>query len=117
MEQLGRRVDLARLERGGLRVITSLDYDLQLQVACADGLPPGSTDRPAGRDGDPRRRRMSSCTLIADPATGETTPGRKSGGECHRGMILHGVKCCPWWAIHPRDWTLLMRPVDPAAPC
>ena len=35
MDQLGRRMDLARLERGGLRVITTLNYDLQLQVACA----------------------------------------------------------------------------------
>ena len=35
LEQLGQSVNLARLERGGLRVITSLDYDLQLQADCA----------------------------------------------------------------------------------
>jgi membrane peptidoglycan carboxypeptidase len=33
--QLGRRFNLARLERGGLNIITTLDYDLQLQTACA----------------------------------------------------------------------------------
>jgi membrane carboxypeptidase/penicillin-binding protein len=35
LSQLSERVDLARLERGGYRIITSLDYDLQLQAACA----------------------------------------------------------------------------------
>ncbi len=35
LEQLAARFPVDRLERGGLRVITSLDYDLQLQAACA----------------------------------------------------------------------------------
>jgi membrane peptidoglycan carboxypeptidase len=35
LEQLADRFPVDRLERGGLRVITSLDYDLQLQSACA----------------------------------------------------------------------------------
>jgi membrane carboxypeptidase/penicillin-binding protein len=35
LEQLEKRVNLDRLKRGGLRVITSLDYDLQLQADCA----------------------------------------------------------------------------------
>ncbi len=34
LDQLSQRMDLARLERGGYRVITSLDYDIQLQAAC-----------------------------------------------------------------------------------
>ena len=34
MEQLSTLIDRARLERGGFRVITSLDYDLQQQAAC-----------------------------------------------------------------------------------
>jgi len=34
LEQLAARFPVDRLERGGLRVITSLDYDLQLQAAC-----------------------------------------------------------------------------------
>ncbi len=34
LDQISQRMDLARLERGGYRVITSLDYDLQLQIAC-----------------------------------------------------------------------------------
>lgn len=32
--QLGQRFPRARLERGGLRIFTTLDYDLQLQAAC-----------------------------------------------------------------------------------
>jgi membrane peptidoglycan carboxypeptidase len=34
LEQLAARFPVDRLERGGLHVITSLDYDLQLQAAC-----------------------------------------------------------------------------------
>jgi membrane peptidoglycan carboxypeptidase len=34
LEQLGQTVSLDRLERGGFRVITSMDYDLQLQASC-----------------------------------------------------------------------------------
>src|SRR5688572_23830371 len=35
LSQLGNRVDRARIEMGGMRVITTLDYDLQIQAACA----------------------------------------------------------------------------------
>lgn len=35
MEQLAGRFDRERLERGGLLIITTLDYDLQAQAACA----------------------------------------------------------------------------------
>ncbi len=35
LEQLGRHTDRARIESGGMRVITTLDYDLQLRTACA----------------------------------------------------------------------------------
>ena len=38
MEQLGEKFDINRLERGGLRVITTLDYDLQTQTACASKI-------------------------------------------------------------------------------
>jgi membrane peptidoglycan carboxypeptidase len=34
LEQLGGEFSLARLERGGLRLITTLDYDLQAQALC-----------------------------------------------------------------------------------
>jgi membrane peptidoglycan carboxypeptidase len=34
LEQAGENISLSRLERGGFRVITSLDYDLQLQAVC-----------------------------------------------------------------------------------
>ncbi|GAP12827.1 membrane carboxypeptidase [Longilinea arvoryzae] len=35
LNQLSERYGRERLERGGLRILTSLDYDLQLQVSCA----------------------------------------------------------------------------------
>lgn len=35
LEQLSQGIDLGRLERGGFRVISTLDYDLQIQTACA----------------------------------------------------------------------------------
>jgi membrane peptidoglycan carboxypeptidase len=35
IEQLAHEISVQRLERGGLRVITTLDYDLQLQTDCA----------------------------------------------------------------------------------
>ncbi len=35
LEQLGQEFDLNRLQRGGFRVTTTLDYDLQIQANCA----------------------------------------------------------------------------------
>jgi membrane peptidoglycan carboxypeptidase len=35
LEQLGHDFDLNRLQRGGFRIMTTLDYDLQTQVNCA----------------------------------------------------------------------------------
>jgi membrane peptidoglycan carboxypeptidase len=35
LEQAAESFDLSRLERGGYRVLTTLDYDLQIQTACA----------------------------------------------------------------------------------
>jgi len=35
LEQLSKRMDVSRLERGGFEVITTLDYDLQSQALCA----------------------------------------------------------------------------------
>ena len=35
LKQLGQQYDLARLERGGFRVISSLDYNMQFQTMCA----------------------------------------------------------------------------------
>lgn len=34
LDQLGKRFDRARVARGGLEIVTSLDYDLQLQADC-----------------------------------------------------------------------------------
>lgn len=35
LAQLGQRFERTRIERGGLNIITTLDYDLQLQATCA----------------------------------------------------------------------------------
>lgn len=35
LDQLGKRYQLLRIERGGLRIVTTLDYALQLQTECA----------------------------------------------------------------------------------
>ena len=48
LEQAGAWVGLDRLERGGFRVVTSLDYDLQLQATCAQQA------HLAGLEGQPR---------------------------------------------------------------
>ena len=34
IDQLAQSIDRSRIERGGLRIITSLDYELQLQLGC-----------------------------------------------------------------------------------
>lgn len=34
LSMLGERFDMERLERGGLRIITTLDYSLQLEISC-----------------------------------------------------------------------------------
>lgn len=55
--QLGERFALPRLERGGLRILTTLDYDLQIQAACATQTQvrrlAGDYDEQPAADGDP----------------------------------------------------------------
>lgn len=85
LSQLEAQFGRARLERGGLDIITTLDYDLQLQTACAaqtqvarlagethnlpaacaaaDQLPP----LPPGQ----ARQTATAAALILDPATGQ----------------------------------------------
>ena len=56
LSQLGRAFDIARLERGGYRVITSLDYDLQTQATCTTAALLSGLDNTLGvsetEDGD-----------------------------------------------------------------
>jgi membrane peptidoglycan carboxypeptidase len=91
LDQLAAQIGRQRLERGGLKVITSLDYDLQIQLSCAlrtqlaragpgsEALP-ASEDCPGGRllpalppgtstgvDSPP----LTASALILDPASGQ----------------------------------------------
>jgi membrane peptidoglycan carboxypeptidase len=74
LEQLAARFPVDRLERGGLRVITSLDYDLQMQAACTtqaqiahlEGASPVTT----AADGQPCQAARLLPTLSALPSSG-----------------------------------------------
>lgn len=90
-EQLTARIPRSRLERGGLRILTTLDYDLQQQLACASSsqvqrLEPDLAGTPAGPAADcPAARLLPSMSgkiesapenlaadgIILDPQTGE----------------------------------------------
>lgn len=58
LDQLSARLGRQRLERGGLKVITTLDYDLQLQLDC---LTRTQLNRLEGRDGDVTLPDGSAC--------------------------------------------------------
>jgi len=57
LDQLSTEFDLYQLQRGGLRITTSLNYGLQLQVECAAATQlarlAGEPDPPGARDGSP----------------------------------------------------------------
>jgi membrane carboxypeptidase/penicillin-binding protein len=91
LEQLSERIDLARLERGGYRVITTLDYDLQLQAACAAAVQQarlaGQSEEPLAADGrecvtarllpsiplksDTHLDKVASNVIVYDPNLGQ----------------------------------------------
>ena len=85
-EQLAREYDLERIERGGFRIVTSLDYDLQSQAVCTRDVllahlkDPLDTaipeDCPAARllptlPVGSRETAVSTAIVILDPAGGE----------------------------------------------
>lgn len=94
LSQLASRVDRARIESGGMRVITTLDYDLQIQAACAvktqlarlagqnpeickeagalPSLPPGGNIPDA-----------AASAVVIDPRTGQILA---AVGETHQGQ-------------------------------
>jgi membrane peptidoglycan carboxypeptidase len=96
LDQLDRQFTRDRIERGGLTIITTLDYDLQEQTACATlaysaqlaGLPAPSTPCDAARllpslPIDAPIVEPSASALVLDPqsgqilaAVGETLEGR-----------------------------------------
>lgn len=89
-EQLAPFYDLEQIERGGYRIITSLDYDLQLQATCTRDillarlqgtdtqLLPNPEDCPAARllptlsiDADTLPPELSATMVFLDPASGQ----------------------------------------------
>lgn len=83
-EQLAPFYDLNRLQRGGLQIITTLDYDLQLQSACAVATQiahlAGEETEPLAFDGSP----CQAARLLPSPAPGE----QGSGGLAANAVIL-----------------------------
>ena len=86
-EQLSRDYDLEHIERGGFRIITSLDYDLQTQADCTRNTLLARLENPANADLPPNcpaarllptlpassqtSATVSSAVVILDPATGQ----------------------------------------------
>lgn len=88
-EQIETHIPIKRLERGGFEIITTLDYDLQVQAACAteahlarlkgDEAPStGDSSCQAARllptlqlDGDDSFENLNANVIILDPHTGE----------------------------------------------
>ncbi len=89
LAELDKVIDRTRLERGGLRIVTSLDYDLQIQAACTvdvqlirvGSLPlssSGDSDCPAARllptlafNTGQNLKNLSASVTILNPKTGE----------------------------------------------
>lgn len=58
LEQLSQSIDLDRLQRGGYDIITSLDYDLQIQATCSMRV---QLDRLEGRNSPPDPDDSTAC--------------------------------------------------------
>ncbi|NOY98018.1 MAG: hypothetical protein GXP40_02280 [Chloroflexi bacterium] len=85
LAQLSELYDRARLERGGLTIITTLDFDLQAQAACAvqtqvDRLSGETAETPADCDAarllptlppGPSLTGVAASALLVDPANGQ----------------------------------------------
>jgi len=94
LSQLGSRVDRERIESGGMRVITTLDYTLQLQADCAIKT---QVARLAGQNIDPcdgagalpalppglNTPEASASAVVIDPHTGQILA---AVGETHQGQ-------------------------------
>ena len=78
-KQLTARIPSSRMERGGLRILTTLDYDLQQQLACAclsqlQRLEPIQSGTPASPAVDcPAARLLPAMSGQIDLATGNLT--------------------------------------------
>ena len=85
-EQLARGYDLERIERGGFRIVTSLDYDLQTQADCTRRVLLARLENPSNAEipaacpaarllptlpAAPASGALSTAVVILDPASGE----------------------------------------------
>ncbi len=74
LSQLDAHFGMGRVERGGLNIITTLDYDLQLQALCVAGT---QLNRLAGSEGEVPAADGSPCTaasLLPSLQPGEILP-------------------------------------------
>jgi membrane peptidoglycan carboxypeptidase len=110
LEQAAEKFDLARLQRGGFQVITSLDYDLQTQAACAAAAQiarlenrPEPAETADGKpcqasqllptlppEADPSGAKLDASIVILDPKTGRISAmvGDKAQAEHPAGTLL-----------------------------
>jgi len=109
LSQLGERFPRQRLERGGLTIITTLDYDLQLQVSCAVKAQlarlTGDSNEILASDGSPCEAarllpalppglslpEASASALVLDPRTGQVLAavGETRNGEGFSYLASH----------------------------
>jgi membrane peptidoglycan carboxypeptidase len=95
LSQLDTRFGAGRVERGGLDILTSLDYGLQLQVACASQtflsrLTGESVGFPAAADGSV----CEAARLLPALKPGETLPGASASAvilDPQTGQVLAAV--------------------------
>lgn len=85
LDQLKTQIPSARLERGGLRVITTLDYDLQIQTACALAVQLARLENPtdeAAINNDPSCQTARLLPALPSRAgLSTTTPGTDLQGN------------------------------------
>lgn len=79
LEQLETQYSSERIRRGGLRIYTSLDYDLQKQASCAARIQLARLNPPAVSESTLAESDCPSAKLLpAVPAEGRSPPGLKA---------------------------------------
>jgi len=103
LESLGKYLNIERVRRGGLQIVTTLDNDLQLQAICATttqltrlegirptGIPNTESDCPAARllptipgAGTPESQKLTANVIVLDPTSGQVLAlvGAPSDGQ------------------------------------
>jgi membrane peptidoglycan carboxypeptidase len=114
VDQLSERFPRARLERGGLMIITSLDYDLQLQVSCTlqtqlSRLAGNTAEIPSADDSSCEAAHLlpaipaglslpeaSASALVLDPRTGQVLAVVGEAGASHLSAHPAGTLLTPF---------------------